>query len=556
MGVWSVAVLDFGVSNEFEAAHGRNLFERDIVSFDLESDPGETGRHGDLVALSIENMNPSLERVDYRIGTLSTGAITVAAACDGLAQVSALAGAGYDIGAANLSWGGSFYNSDLAAQIDELVARGITPVAAAGNSGSQSVLEGPLFPASLSNVIAVGSHDGVGNPSRFSQNQAGDIVVLADGENYPADGASGTSFSAPQVAATVATAQAFSAEVLGRRLTHAEVVDVLQQGGRGPLSMADPADGTTAYFLHDHAGSVSYLLDHYVYPEFSPVEYIASYADLEAAFGLDSAAALDHLVGTGVYEGREVTFDGLRYIAANPDLIDAFGADREAGASHYLGFGRNEGRGQSFSAADYLGANADLRVAFGQDLDAASRHYIRNGFAEGRTLLAGTASEAATDLAADASTGGFVAVGASATGTIATQDRDWFATTIEAGQQVRIDVLGSPTGGGTLSDPMVGLYGSDGTTLLLSDDDGGTGRNATLTFQAPSTAVYYVEVSGFSTRTGTYTVSLTETEAGSGLDLLAGAGGAAAREKVEAGAFWVPPEAATMPADLHAGDLV
>ena len=36
----------------------------------------------------------------------------------------------------------------------------------------------------------------------------------------------------------------------------------------------------------------------------------------------------------------------------------------------------------------------------------------------------------------------------------------------------------------------------------------------------------------------------------------AGAGEVAAQEKAEAGAFWVPPEAATMPADLHAWDLV
>ena len=63
------------------------------------------------------------------------------------------------------------------------------------------------------------------------------------------------------------------------------------------------------------------------------------------------------------------------------------------------------------------------------------------------------------DYSADTSTTGSVAVGDSAaTGEIETaRDFDWFAVELEAGMKYLIDLEGSPTGQGTLDDPI--LYG-------------------------------------------------------------------------------------------------
>jgi hypothetical protein len=44
------------------------------------------------------------------------------------------------------------------------------------------------------------------------------------------------------------------------------------------------------------------------------LEYIASYADLRAAFGANKAAGEAHFAASGAREGRVVTFDALECI--------------------------------------------------------------------------------------------------------------------------------------------------------------------------------------------------------------------------------------------------
>lgn len=117
-----------------------------------------------------------------------------------------------------------------------------------------------------------------------------------------------------------------------------------------------------------------------------PLEYIASYADLRAAFGTDAALGRAHFLELGLAEGRSASFSGLDYIASYTDLITALGADRDAGARHFITNGAKEGRlPDTFDAVRYLANYADLRMAFGADTDAAAAHFITFGHAEGRT---------------------------------------------------------------------------------------------------------------------------------------------------------------------------
>ncbi len=523
VGVWSVGIVDSGVTDEFEAVYGANVFEYDYYSGDTETDGGRATSHGTTVATAIEFTNIQLERIDMQVSSNSGVYFLYSAVNSSLTQLINLHDSGYKIGAVNMSWAGYNSNVTIEAQIDLLETRGIIGVAASGNYGDHSGIESALFPARLSNVISVGSHDGAGNPSDFSINNPTEIVVLADGESFPGDGDRGTSFAAPQVTATVATAQAYAETVLDRRLTYDEAVDVLQLGGAGPRSAADPADASTTYFLHTHSGSVEYLFSNYIDPNFSGFEYLASYDDLVAAFGLNEGAARDHLINTGTWEGRDVTFDGLEYIASHADLMAAFGVDRALGAIHYLSSGEAEGRGVSFDGAAYLAANGDLQAAFGSDADAATRHYIQYGHSEGRstggstevvtttpTTTRAAVSEGSSDLPASISTTGYVGVDQSVTGRISLYDRDAFETTLTAGQTVVIEARGSASGGGTLFDPDLYVYDASGNYITYNWDSG-VGRDAALSFTPTTTGTHYLEVDGFLIYTGTYTLSVGST---------------------------------------------
>lgn len=518
MSRWSVAIVDSGVTDETEARFGASLFAYDYYRRDTDTDGGRATSHGSQVAEAVELTNGNLERLDLQVSSDNERALSSYSVNTALRDVANLADSGWNIGAVNMSFGSTsfFWSSPFRSAISLLHSQDVFSVAAAGNGGTSRFLESPIYPARLSNVISVGSHDGEGNPSYFSRNSSWGVHLLADGEDVTGNGITGTSFAAPQVAATVTTMQALVEGVTGDRLSFSEVIDALQQGGSGPRSAPDPADNRTTYFLHDHNGSVEYALARHVDPNFSGLEYIASYSDLEAAFGRDAAAARSHFINTGAWEGRSVDFDGLEYIASYGDLRAVFGTDRAAAASHFLDAGRGEGRRASFDAEAYMTANPDVAAAFGGDPDRATMHYITTGAAEGRATLSSHAASAAlparsevgADLARDPSTTGGLSGNQSATGTIGQAgDRDWFAVDLSAGETVVIEAQGVSGGGGTLYDPELYVYDSNGS-LVTFDFDSGIGTDAYLAFTATASDTYYVEVDGYGEHTGTYNLSV------------------------------------------------
>jgi hypothetical protein len=518
MGAWSVAILDSGVTDETEVIHGASAFAYDYYAGDTDTDGGRTSSHGSQVAEAVELTNPALERVDMQISSNSGTQLSTTAISSALTDIGTLDTEGWSIGAINMSFSSdwSFWVSSFQSHITLLASRGIFTAASAGNGGSAGSFENASYPARLSDVISVGSHDGNGNPSWFSQNNSSTVHILADGQDMPSEGVDGTSFSAPQVAATIATAQALVESTTGDRLTFDEVVDVLQQGGGGPRSNPDPADGTTTYFLLDHSGSVTYTLSTYVDTAFSGLEYIASHSDLEAVFGRDAAAARDHLVNTGVYEGRTADFDGLEYVASYADLRAAFGTNREAATNHYLDAGRFEGRSISFDPDAYMAANPDVGAALNWDRDQATLHYLTSGADEGRPTTGAPAtsatpaavSEGVSDLPRSTATDGYVGVDQSVTGSIGyLYDRDWFETDFVAGQTVVIQARGSASGGGTLFDPELYVRDANGTFITYNWDSG-AGRDAYLVDTPTVSGTHYLEVDGYWRYTGSYTLEV------------------------------------------------
>jgi Ca2+-binding RTX toxin-like protein len=117
--------------------------------------------------------------------------------------------------------------------------------------------------------------------------------------------------------------------------------------------------------------------------------YLASYADLRAVYGSDSAAAAQHYNVTGhPVENRAITFDVYQYMAANTDLIRAFSTNTVSAARHYVVTGISEDRVTTFNAAAYLAANTDLQTAFAadgnsaNDVEQALHHYVTQGYWE------------------------------------------------------------------------------------------------------------------------------------------------------------------------------
>ena len=121
------------------------------------------------------------------------------------------------------------------------------------------------------------------------------------------------------------------------------------------------------------------------------------------------------------------------------------------------------------------------------------------------------------DFADSIETSGTVTVDGSATGDLETSgDNDWFAVTLVAGVDYQIDVEGQPTSSGTLNDPYLrGIHDANGTLISrTTDDDGGTGRNSRLVYEAATSGVHYLAAGAWGTRTGTYTLSVTSLQQG------------------------------------------
>ncbi len=87
-------------------------------------------------------------------------------------------------------------------------------------------------------------------------------------------------------------------------------------------------------------------------------------------------------------------------------------------------------------------------------------------------------------------------------------DRDWFRASLTAGSTVTINLRGSDTSAGTLSDPFLRVYNSAGT-FVTSDDDSGTGFDSQLVFTPTTTGLYYFEAASYNALySGTYTISV------------------------------------------------
>ena len=198
-------------------------------------------------------------------------------------------------------------------------------------------------------------------------------------------------------------------------------------------------------------------------------------------------------------------------------MIDLEGSSTGAGTllDPYLrGVHDTDGNFIAGTTDNHGGVGLNGRVRF--TAEEAGTYYVAAG-AGGYGYRRGTyklsVTEVPDDFAAGTGTSGAVEVGGSVTSDIEiSYDRDWFAVTLEADATYRIDLKGSPTGSGTLSDPyLYGLHDADGNFIPgTTDDDGGAGYNARVTFTAQADGAYYVAAGAYGASQGAYTLSVVE----------------------------------------------
>ena len=165
--------------------------------------------------------------------------------------------------------------------------------------------------------------------------------------------------------------------------------------------------------------------------------------------------------------------------------------------------------------ADITGANSmtyTLAVA-----DAGAAISVEVSFTDDGSFDEVLTSDATTTVAAannpcanNTTTTCSVSPGSSVTGNIeVASDVDYFRLSVTSGLTYQIDMEGSPTSMGTLADPFIRLR--DATVNSIdSDDNGGTGLNARLTWTADRTGTVYLLASENSrpSETGTYTLTV------------------------------------------------
>ena len=187
--------------------------------------------HGTIVAstaaapvdgVGAAGVNPNVPLRVWDAGELSDSTV--------IAGLEAAVAAGPSV--INLSLGGPVPSRALLEGVLHAFASGSLVVAASGNERTDG--DPPLFPASYPHVLTVGSTGPGDQPSGFSSSSPG-LDLTAPGESIPVQNPSdtgyrsftGTSFSAPQVAAAAAWVQTVRPE-----LTVTQLFDVMRLSAR------------------------------------------------------------------------------------------------------------------------------------------------------------------------------------------------------------------------------------------------------------------------------------------------------------------------------------
>ncbi len=147
---------------------------------------------------------------------------------------------------------------------------------------------------------------------------------------------------------------------------------------------------------------------------------------------------------------------------------------------------------------------------------ATGTHYVSAGAYSANTgtyRLVTTDLGAADDFSATTATTGRVTAGGNATGQIEiASDTDWFQISLTAGRAYTVNLQGSGSANGTLTDTFLrGIHDAAGVLLPnTTNDDGGSNNESRLEFVADRTGLFYISAGAYSSNTGTYRLAVTD----------------------------------------------
>ena len=128
-----------------------------------------------------------------------------------------------------------------------------------------------------------------------------------------------------------------------------------------------------------------------------------------------------------------------------------------------------------------------------------------------------TGAAFADDFPNSPATNGFLQPGGSVTGVLEFgNDQDWFAIDLQANVPIVLDLEGQQTNRGSLNDPYLYVYNTNGQELARNDD-GGRGLNSRLSFTPPYSGRFYIGAGSWSNNTGSYTLTAGGSSGGGGI---------------------------------------
>jgi len=451
----------------------------------------------------------------------------------------------YNIVAVNNSWGGDS-NVDVASttffgdELSALVKLGVVPTVAAGNSYEEYQALGVGSPADDTFALGVSSSNGsVKVLSEFSQRSEKLSDIVAPGSNVLGASSgggviplSGTSMAAPVVAGSVALAQELAQSTLGRRLTVAEVYQVMQS------SASRFTDGESATDAVKNTGANFRHLDIKAMGEAILALGGGGNGSIGGGGGNDSIGGgggngsigggggndsigggggnsyLDKLVGAiDINAGQTVS--GKLERADEPDF---FAVNLSAGNIYeialtgdtlddpYLRVFNPDG---SLLGEDDDG-NDGLNSVLNLNIQRTGRYYVSADSSLGSEtgtysleISAGTAAPAGGVRSFSVASNDKVVAGEIAFG----GELNRHTIELNTGRLYTFSLRGADSGVGTLPDPYLELFQND--SLIVFSDDGGVGLDSRINFIPSTSGSYTLVASGYSlTESGSYTLQI------------------------------------------------
>lgn len=214
-------------------------------------------------------------------------------------------------------------------------------------------------------------------------------------------------------------------------------------------------------------------------------------------------------VGGAVEVSQDSDWFNVTLEAGQLYTFDLRGAPSDGGtaADTWVELDRN---GEYVAYDDDGGRGADARMTFFAE-EAGVYQIVAGAYAPGSYTLEVTSEAYVDDVGDDADHATALAAGDTFSGELGVPgDWDWFAVTLAEGETYAFDLKGADSDSGSLPDPVLELYDSEGNFVTYADET--ETHDAHLVFDAGTGGTYYVVAEEYDRQSGTYQIGYDTTD--------------------------------------------